>query len=149
MDGNGMPTAPITSIGEPLPMVDGPEKIAGKALYTSDFYDPSALAGAIKRSTVAHARIVSVDTSAAEALSGVHAVITGSETDEGHGVLPISRTELPIAHDKVRYKGEPVAAVAADTIEIAIKACNLIVVEYEELPAYCAEDALAECGRST
>ena len=73
MDGNGMPTAPITSIGEPLPMVDGPEKIAGKALYTSDFYDPSALAGAIKRSTVAHARIVSVDTSAAEALSGVHA----------------------------------------------------------------------------
>ena len=145
MDGNGMPTAPITSIGEPLPMVDGPEKIAGKALYTSDFYDPSALAGAIKRSTVAHARIVSVDTSAAEALSGVHAVITGSETDEGHGVLPISRTELPIAHDKVRYKGEPVAAVAADSIEIAIKACDLIVVEYEELPAYyTAEDALAK-----
>ena len=88
-------------------------------------------------------QIVSVDTSAAEALSGVHAVITGSET-KGHGVLPISRTEL-IAHDKVRYKGEPVAAVAADTIELAIKACNLIVVEYEELPAYyTAEDALAK-----
>ena len=70
---------------------------------------------------MAHAGIVSVDTSAAEALPGVHAVITGSETDEGHGVLPISRVELPIAHDKVRYKGEPVAAVAADSIEIAIK----------------------------
>lgn len=145
MDGNGTPPAPIPSIGEPLPMVDGPEKIAGKAQYTSDFYDPSALTGVIKRSTVAHARILSVDTSAAEALPGVHAVITGSETDEGHGVLPIARTELPIAYDRVRYRGEPVAAVAADSVEIANKACDLIKVEYEELPAYfTAADAMAE-----
>ena len=145
MDGNGTPPSPVKSIGVPLPMVDGPEKISGRAQYTSDFYDPSALAGAIKRSTVAHARILNVDTSAAEALHGVHAVITGSETDEGHGVLPISRTELPIAHDKVRYRGEPVAAVAADSIDIAIKACGLIKVEYEELPAYfTAEEALSE-----
>ncbi|MGB0629945.1 MAG: 4-hydroxybenzoyl-CoA reductase subunit alpha [Alphaproteobacteria bacterium] len=145
MDGNGTPPAPITSIGQRLPMVDGPEKIAGKARYTADFYDPSALAGAIKRSTVAHARILSVDTSSAEALPGVHAVITGSETDEGHGVLPIARTELPIAYDRVRYRGEPVAAVAADNIETAIKACDLIKIEYEELPAYfTAEDAMAK-----
>ena len=145
MDGNGMPPAPIPSIGERLPMVDGPEKIAGKAQYTSDFYDPSALTGVIKRSTVAHARILSVDTSAAEALPGVHAVITGSETDEGHGVLPIARTELPIAHDRVRYRGEPVAAVAADSVEIANRACDLIKVEYEELPAYfTADEAMAD-----
>ncbi len=145
MDGNGMPPAPIPSIGEPLPMVDGPEKITGKAQYTSDFYDPSALTGVIKRSTVAHARILSVDTSAAEALPGVHAVITGSETDEGHGVLPIARTELPIAYDRVRYRGEPVAAVAADSVEIANKACDLIKIEYEELPAYfTAADAMAD-----
>ena len=133
MDGNGMPPAPIPSIGERLPMVDGPEKITGKAQYTSDFYDPSALTGVIKRSTVAHARILSVDTSAAEALPGVHAVITGSETDEGHGVLPIARTELPIAYDRVRYRGEPVAAVAADSVEIANKACDLIKIEYDLL----------------
>ena len=145
MDGNGMPPAPIPSIGERLPMVDGPEKITGKAQYTSDFYDPSALTGVIKRSTVAHARILSVDTSAAEALPGVHAVITGSETDEGHGVLPIARTELPIAYERVRYRGEPVAAVAADSVEIANKACDLIKIEYEELPAYfTAADAMAD-----
>ncbi|MEE2997862.1 MAG: 4-hydroxybenzoyl-CoA reductase subunit alpha [Pseudomonadota bacterium] len=145
MDGDGVPPVPIPSIGQPLPMVDGPEKIAGKAQYTSDFYDPSALTGVIKRSTVAHARILSVDTSAAEELPGVHAVITGSETDEGHGVLPIARTELPIAYDRVRYRGEPVAAVAADSVEIAAQASDLIKVEYEELPAYfTAADAMAD-----
>ncbi len=135
MDGKG-PGAPIRSIGVPMPMVDGPEKISGKAQYTADFYDHGALVGAIKRSPVAHAKILSVDTSDAEALPGVRAVITGSETDEGHGVLPVSRTELPIAFDKVRYRGEPVAAVAADSIEAARRACDLIRVEYEELPAY-------------
>ncbi len=145
MDGNGLPPAPIKSIGVPMPMVDGPEKISGRALYTADFYDHAALTGCIKRADVAHAHILSVDISAAEALPGVHAVITGSETDEGHGVLPVSRTELPIAFDRVRYKGEPVAAVAADSIEIAKAACDLIKVEYEELPAYfTAADSIAE-----
>ena len=144
MDGTG-PVTPIRSIGVRMPMVDGPEKISGRAQYTADFYDHNALTGAIKRSPVAHARILSVDVSAAEALPGVHAVITGNETDEGHGVLPVSRTELPIAFDRVRYRGEPVAAVAAETIEIARKACDLIRVEYEELPAYfTAADATAD-----
>ncbi len=144
MDGNG-PATPIRSIGVPMPMVDGPEKISGKAQYTADFYDHDALVGVIKRSPVAHAKIISVDTSEAESLPGVHAVITGSETDEGHGVLPVSRTELPIAFDKVRYRGEPVAAVAADSIEIARTACDLIRVEYEELPAYfTAADSMAD-----
>ena len=119
MDGDVFPPRPIQSIGVPMPMVDGPEKISGRALYTADFYDHDALTGCIKRAEVAHARILSVDISAAEALPGVHAVITGSEADEGHGVLPVSRTELPIAYDRVRYRGEPVAAVAAESIEIA------------------------------
>lgn len=141
---DGIPAGPVHSIGVRLPMVDGPEKITGRAMYTADFADVDALAGAIKRSPHAHARILSVDTSAAEALPGVRAVITGSETDEGHGVLPVSRTELPIAYDRVRYRGEPVAAVAADTIEIARRACDLIRVEYEVLPAYFTpEDAMA------
>ena len=144
-DGNGLPPTPIQSIGVPMPMVDGPEKISGRANYTADFYDHDALTGCIKRADVAHAHIVSVNISAAEALPGVHAVITGSETDEGHGVLPVSRTELPIAFDRVRYKGEPVAAVAADSIEIARAACDLITVEYEELPAYfTAAESMAE-----
>ncbi len=136
--------APTVSIGVPMPMVDGPEKVSGKALYTADFPGADALVGAIKRSAVAHARILSVDVSEAEALPGVRAVVTGAETDEGHGVLPVARTELPIAFDRVRYRGEPVAAVAADTVETARRACDLIRVEYEELPAYfTAEAALA------
>jgi len=145
MDGDSIPPQPIQSIGVPMPMVDGPEKISGRAQYTADFYDHDALTGCIKRADVAHARILSVDISAAETLPGVHAVITGTETDEGHGVLPVSRTELPIAYDRVRYKGEPVAAVAADSIEIAKRACDLIKVEYEELPAYfTAAEAMAD-----
>ena len=144
MDG-GAPSAPVASVGVPMPMVDGPEKISGRAQYTSDFHRQDALVGVIKRSAAAHARILSVDTSRAEALPGVAAVITGAETDEGHGVLPVARTELPIAHHRVRYRGEPVAAVAAETVEIARRACDLIRVEFEELPAYfSADDALAE-----
>ena len=136
---------PVASIGVPMPMVDGPEKISGKALYTSDYRSHGALTGVIKRSPVAHARIKAVDISDAEALPGVHAVITGSETDEGHGVLPVARTELPIAADRVRYRGEPVAAVAAESVEIAREACDLIRIQYEELPAYfTAEDAMAD-----
>lgn len=136
--------APIPSIGVPMPMVDGPEKISGRARYTADFADPAALAGFIKRSSVAHARILSVDASAAEALPGVRAVVTGSETAEGHGVLPVARTEPPIARDRVRYRGEPVAAVAADTIAIARRACDLVRIEYEALPAcFAADEAMA------
>ena len=136
--------APVPSIGVPMPMVDGPEKISGKARYTADFADPGALAGFIKRSPMAHARILSVDVSAAEALPGVRAVIAGGETAEGHGVLPVARTEPPIARDRVRYRGEPVAAVAADTIAIARRACDLVRIEYEALPAcFSAEEAMA------
>ena len=136
--------APVPSIGVPMPMVDGPEKISGKARYTADFADPGALAGFIKRSPVAHARILSVDVSAAEALPGVRAVVAGGETAEGHGVLPVARSEPPIARDRVRYRGEPVAAVAADTIAIARRACDLVRIEYEALPAcFSAEEAMA------
>ena len=70
MDGNGLPPTPIQSIGVPMPMVDGPEKISGRANYTADFYDHDALTGCIKRADVAHAHIVSVNISAAEALPG-------------------------------------------------------------------------------
>ncbi|MEC7489017.1 MAG: 4-hydroxybenzoyl-CoA reductase subunit alpha [Pseudomonadota bacterium] len=145
MVGDGLPLMPVQSIGKPMPMVDGPEKVSGRAQYTSDFYDHNALTGHIKRAEVAHARILSVDISGAEALPGVHAVITGAETDECHGILPVARTELPIAFDKVRYRGEPVAAVAANDIETARHACALIKVQYEELPAYfTADEAMAD-----
>ena len=136
---------PVRSIGVPMPMVDGPEKISGKALYAADFVEKDALVGRILRSPLAHANILTIDTSAAEALPGVVAVVTGDDFVGPFGVLPIARTEWPIARDRVRYRGEAVAAVAAIDVETAQKALDLITVEYEELPAYfTASDAMAE-----
>lgn len=136
---------PVKSVGVPMPLVDGPEKVSGKANYTADFLDHDALVGRILRSPVAHAEILSIDTSAAEALPGVKAVATGADFVGQFGVLPIARTEWPIARDRVRYRGEPIAAVAAIDVETAQKALDLIEFEYAELPAYfTADEAMAE-----
>ncbi len=136
---------PVQSIGAPMPMVDGPEKVSGKALYAADFVEKGALVGRILRSPYAHANILSIDTSAAEALPGVEAVVTGMDFVGQFGVLPIARNEWPIARDRVRYRGEAVAAVAAIDVATAQKALDLIEVVYEELPAcFTAEDAVAE-----
>ena len=136
---------PVQTIGVPMPLVDGPEKVSGKALYTADFITQDELVGRILRSPVAHARIVSVDTSAAEALLGVHAVVTGADCADTYGVLPIAMNEYAVAKERVRYRGEAVAAVAADDIDTAQRALELIKVVYDELPAYfSAEAARAE-----
>ena len=123
-------------IGARTPLVDGIEKVTGKAKYTADIAAPGALVGRILRSPVAHGRIVSVDVSAARALDGVVAVCTGEDTPVPYGVLPIAENEYPLARGRVRYRGDPVAAVAAIDELTAERALNLIRVEYEELPAY-------------
>ncbi len=123
-------------IGARTPLVDGVEKVTGKAKYTADIKAVDALVGRILRSPVAHGRILSIDTSAAEALDGVICVCTGAETPVPFGVLPIAENEYPLARDKVRYRGDPVAAVAAVDEVTAEKALGLIKVEYEVLPAY-------------
>ena len=136
---------PTKSIGVPQPLVDGPEKVSGKALYSADFIPNNCLVGRIFRSPVAHAEIVRLDISEAEALPGVHGIITGEDCDEPYGVLPIARFEYPMARGKVRYRGEPLACVAADDVETAQKAIDLIKFEYKELPAYfTSSDAMAE-----
>ena len=94
-------------------MVDGPEKVSGRAKYTADFLRRACWPGASIRSPYAHAEIVEVDVSEALKLPGVLAIVTGADCDKTFGVLPIARSEHPLARDKVRYKGEPVAAVAA------------------------------------
>ncbi|MEE2956896.1 MAG: 4-hydroxybenzoyl-CoA reductase subunit alpha [Pseudomonadota bacterium] len=133
---------PVQSIGVPMPLVDGPEKVSGKANYTGDYITHDTLVGRILRSPVSHAEILSIDTTKAENLPGVVAVITGEEFVSPFGVLPIARTEWPIARDRVRYRGEAVAAVAARDIKSAQKALDLIEVKYKELPAYfTAEEA--------
>ena len=133
-------------IGARTPLVDGVEKVTGKAKYTADITVPGALVGRILRSPVAHARIISIDTSAAEALDGVVAVCTGAETPVPYGVLPIAENEYPLARDKVRYRGDPVAAVAAIDEITAERALALIKVEYETLSAYMTPKAAMKPG---
>ena len=135
----------MRSIGEYIPMIDGPEKVSGAARYTADFVEGDALEAAILRSPYAHAEILEVDTSEAEAMPGVRAVVTGADCDKTYGVLPIARGEYPLARGRVRYKGEPVAAVAADDIHIAKAALKKIRLKFKELPAYYrCKDAYAE-----
>src|SRR6476619_4693831 len=135
---------PTRNIGDYVPMVDGPEKVSGRAKYTADLVTPGMLAGRIYRSPYAHGEIVSVDVSEAAKLPGVKAIVTGADCDRTFGVLPIARSEHPLARDKVRYRGEPVAAVAAVDDVAARKAIRLIKMTVKELPAYfTAKDALA------
>ncbi len=96
----------------------------------------SALVGRILRSPYAHAELLDVDTAAARALPGVVAIITGADCDKTYGVLPIAMNEYPLARDRVRYRGEPVAAVAAVDEETAERALALIRLNVRELPAY-------------
>src|SRR5262245_10228295 len=124
------------AVGAYVPMVDGPEKVSGRAKYTADFIAPQMLTGRIYRSPYAHAEIIDVDTSQAAKVPGVVAIITGADCAKTFGVLPIARTEHPLARDKVRYKGEPVAAVAATDAASAEKAIRLIRMNVRALPAY-------------
>ena len=113
---------------------EGPDKVSGNAKYPADMVVPGALSGKILRSPFPHARIVSIDPSKARALPGVHAVLIGSDLPD----RPVGRLlrDCPVlARDHVRFVGEKVAAVAADTDEIAEEALLLIEVEYEEVPA--------------
>ena len=135
---------PAHNIGDYVPMVDGPEKVSGRAKYTADILQPGMLAGRIFRSPYSHGEILDVDVSEARKLPGVKAIVTGADCDKTFGVLPIARSEHPLARDKVRYRGEPVAAVAAVDDATAKKAVELIRLKVRELPAYyTAKDALA------
>lgn len=126
----------VGSVGVRTPLIDGVEKVTGRAKYTADLPAVGALCGRILRSTVPHARVLLVDTSAAAALPGVVAVVTGDDCRIPFGVLPIAENEFPLAREKVRYRGDAVAAVAAVDEATAARALALIRVEYEELPAY-------------
>ena len=117
---------PIHPIGGYVPMVDGPEKVSGRARYTADFIAPGTLAGRIYRSPYAHAEIIEVDVSEAAKVPGVVAIVTGADCDKTFGVLPIARNEHPLARDRVRYRGEPVAAVAAVDEAHRLVGCGLV-----------------------
>ncbi len=115
--------------------LDGPEKVTGAARYANDITRPGTLWGKALRSPFPHARIVSIDTAAARALAGVHAVVTGADIPEDVRVGRNMRDMPVLARDKVRFVGEKVVAVAAESLEIAERALKLIDVEYDELPS--------------
>src|SRR5262244_4431463 len=140
--------APTHNIGGYVPMVDGPEKVSGRAKYTADLIAPGMLAGRIYRSPYSHGEIVEVDVSEALALPGVKAIVTGADCDKTFGVLPIARSEHPLARDKVRYRGEPVAAVAAVDDATAKRALGLIKLKVRELPAHYTSKAAMADGAS-
>lgn len=141
-------------IGKPLPKIDAVKKATGRATFLDDIYLPGMLYGKILRSPYAHAKILGIDTSKAERLPGVRAVITGKELAKitkpyaavaeraelrvgvGKRVGVYKTTDkFALQVDKVRYVGDTVAAVAAASLEVAEEAIDLIDVKYEKLPA--------------
>ncbi|MBI4212750.1 MAG: xanthine dehydrogenase family protein molybdopterin-binding subunit [Chloroflexi bacterium] len=136
-------TTELHAIGQPILKQDAYLKATGNAAYAGDVRLPGTLEARVLRSPHPHARIVSIDVSAAEALPGVYAVVAGKD------VPPIRigrfiKDRHALAREKVIYVGEPVAAVAAANEEIAEQAIQLIQVEYELLPAvFDPERALA------
>ncbi|MBB3176966.1 xanthine dehydrogenase family protein molybdopterin-binding subunit [Variovorax sp. Sphag1AA] len=131
-------------VGQAIPQLEADEKLTGRAQYIADLYRPGMLHGAILQSPYAHARIRGYDLSEALALPGVRAIVTGDDLDDAHKMGAFIKDEPAFAKGKVRYVGEIVAAVAADTEAIARQATRLIRVDYEELPAVLSpEEALA------
>ena len=132
-------------IGRPWAKVDGPAKATGETRYADDIFLPRMLHGKLLRGHLPHARITRLDVSRARALPGVHAVITGGDLPTKFGIMPSSQDEEALCLDKVRYVGDPIAAVAAVDEETAERACEAIDVEYEPLRAVMSiEDALNE-----
>jgi len=137
-------------IGQPLPRVDGPAKVTGLATFVGDQRIPGMQHGAVVRSQAAHARIVSIATSAARSFPGVTAVLTGADavrilTRNRFG--PVVRDTPVLAEDVVRYEGEPVALVVARSAETARRAAGAVEIEYEDLPVI--DDVEASMESST
>jgi len=138
-------------IGKRVPIRDAASKVTGRKIYVGDMKLPGMLYAKVLFSPKAHARIKSIDTSRAESLPGVRAVATYKNTPQTrfNSALRFIEHKIPnterIFDDTVRFVGDRVAAVAADTLEIAKEAVKLIQVEYEDLPAMMTvEEAIKE-----
>jgi len=144
-------------IGQPVPRTEDPRLLTGRGTYADDITLPQMAHAAIVYATAAHADIASIDTAEAEAAPGVIAVLTGKHAEEDHigglpplfmpedmGGPPCFRTLRPvIVRDRVRHLGERIAVVVAETAEQAAEAAELVIVEYENLPAVArAADAI-------
>src|SRR5204863_3257075 len=144
MDGGKKPPDALRVVGKAHRKVDATAKVTGVTRFADDLFLPRMLFAKLLRSPHPHARIVSIPTSKAAALPGVKAVLVGKDLPIPFGIRPVSQDEHALALDKVRFVGDPVAAVAATSEETATAALDLIAVEYEPLrPITDAEDAVA------
>jgi 4-hydroxybenzoyl-CoA reductase alpha subunit len=134
-------------VGQSVPKPDGLPKATGQTRFADDLKRPRMAFCRLLRGTRPHARILAIDTSAAEALPGVFGVITGRDLPMAYGILPVGQDETGLATEKVHYVGDAVAAVAAVDEETADRACDLIEVQYEDLPTYLTiEESLTKPG---
>jgi 4-hydroxybenzoyl-CoA reductase alpha subunit len=134
---------PFDVIGKPRRRVDGRAKVTGQTLFADDMALPRMLFAKLLRSHLPHARIISIDTSKAEAAAGVQLVLTGAHFPIAYGIMPVSQDEHALCRDKVRHVGDPVAAVIAASEAQAQDALSLIDVRYEPLPTiHSPEEAL-------
>jgi 4-hydroxybenzoyl-CoA reductase subunit alpha len=143
---SSVPSAPSVSslIGRPRRRVDGRAKVTGQTRFADDLIFPRMLHGRLLRSPHPHARIVRIDLSKAAALPGVHLVLSGESFPIPYGILPVSHDEHALCPDRVRFVGDPVAAVIAQDEITAAEAVSLIEVEYELLATIASpEDSLA------
>jgi 4-hydroxybenzoyl-CoA reductase subunit alpha len=140
-----MKERPLQIIGKARRRVDGRAKVCGETRYADDLFLPRMLHCRLLRSSVPHAKLLSVDTSRARAFPGVHCVLTGADFPTPFGILPVSQDEHALCLHKVRFVGDPVAAVVAQTEEIAQEALGLIDVVYEPLSTISSpEEALSQ-----
>lgn len=133
------------AVGTSVPRMDGADKVTGTTRYAADIHPPGTLWGKILRSPHPHARILSIDTVRAQQVPGVKAIITGPEIS-GHLMGKQIRDMPVLCWEVVRFIGDRVAAVAAETLAAAEAAVALINVEYELLPAVFDPDAATKPG---
>jgi 4-hydroxybenzoyl-CoA reductase subunit alpha len=140
-------TEELAVVGKPLIKPDAFAKVSGQTKFADDLALPRMLYGRLLRSPHPHAQILGIDTARAAALPGVHAVLTGEDMPVKFGILPVSQDEEALAREKVRYVGDPIAAVAAIDEWTADEALELIEVQFKPLPASMSiEDAIAGPG---
>jgi 4-hydroxybenzoyl-CoA reductase alpha subunit len=130
-------------VGQALRKVDAVAKVTGATKFADDLALPRMLYAKLLRSPHPHARIVGIDTTKAERAAGVVAVLTGKDLPIPFGILPVSQDEHALCPERVRFVGDPVAAVAATSEEAATAALDLIEVRYELLPSFASADAAA------
>jgi 4-hydroxybenzoyl-CoA reductase subunit alpha len=134
----------FNTVGKARRRVDARAKVTGQTRFADDLFLPRMLHCKLLRSPLPHARIKSIDTSAALAAPGVRCVLTGADTPIAYGILPVSHDEHPLCPDVVRFVGDPVAAIIADTEDAAFDALDKIKVEYEQLTTIASPEQALE-----